>query len=256
MSVKVRDIYHEINAFAPFHTQEKWDNSGLLVGSPENSVTGVLITLDISQKAVEEAEKQHCNLIFSHHPVIFSPLKALPCESIPYQLARRGISAICCHTPLDIAEGGINDILVGKLASELNLLDGITPIEEDGLGRIITLRKPEKLPEIAGKAKKALGCEVVRYSSGYDENISKIAVCSGSGASMLEDLAGRCDCLLTGDVKHDRWYKAQELNIALLDCGHYHTEVMMIDYVYEQLRQSFPEVPLVKFTEGNPVNYG
>ena len=255
MNLTVKDIYDEINQFAPFHTQEKWDNSGLLVGSMQNSVTSVLISLDISKNAVKEAQKQHCNLIVSHHPVIFSPLKSLSPECIPYQLAKHDISAICCHTPLDIAEGGINDIILAKLRTVLDFESELIPIEENGLGRIITLKTPETLPDIARKAKKALQCEVVRCSAEYTGTIRKIGICSGSGASMLEELAGRCDCFLTGDIKHDRWYTAQELDIALIDCGHYCTEVIMIDYVSAQLRQAFPDLPIIKFPDTNPVTY-
>ena len=253
--ITVRDIYDRINQFAPFGTQEKWDNSGFLAGDWNQEVSGVLISLDISVSALKKAQKTGCNLIFSHHPVIFSALKNLYSDSVVYQLAKHDISAICCHTPLDIAEGGINDLIVQKLQSEIQIEEEILPVEADGLGRIITLKQAVSLPEFAGTAKKALNCEVVRYSANHQGKIRKIAVCSGSGASMLEDLAGRCDCFLTGDIKHDRWYKAEELNIALLDCGHYHTEVIMIPYVAGKLREAFPELKIIEFAEGDPVRY-
>ena len=255
MKILVKDIYEAVNQFAPFETQEKWDNSGFLVGDLNQEVSGILISLDISLKAVQKAKELGCNVIFSHHPVIFSGLKNVYSDTVVSQLVKQDISAICCHTPLDIAKGGINDLIVQKLALELEMEEEILPIEADGLGRIITLKSPVALQEFAQKAKKALNCEVVRYSAEFQNQIQKIAICSGSGASMLEELAGRCDCFLTGDVKHDRWYKAQELNIALLDCGHYHTEVIMIPYVAEKLRQAFPDLNIIEFEEGNPVNY-
>lgn len=255
MSIFVGDIYQELNRFAAFDTQEKWDNSGLLIGDMHQEVTGILITLDISVNAVKKAIETGCNLIISHHPVIFSALKSIASDSVVYQLIRNGISAICCHTPLDIADGGINDLIVQRIARELELEEEILPIEADGLGRIITLKQPSTLSEFAQKAKKALDCEVVRYSTNYLGSIQKIAICSGSGASMLEDLEGKCDCFLTGDIKHDRWYKAEELHIALLDCGHYHTEVIMIPYAAEKFRKAFPELKVIEFAEGNPVCY-
>ena len=253
--ITVRDIYNSINQVAPFETQEKWDNSGFLVGDLNQEASGILISLDISLKAVQKAKESGCNLIFSHHPVIFSGLKSLYSDTVVSKLVKNDISAICCHTPLDIAKGGINDLIVEKLTSEFEIAEEIFPIEADGLGRIITLKTPVTLQEFAQISKKALNCEVVRYSAGFQNQIQKIAICSGSGASMLEELAGRCDCFLTGDVKHDRWYKAQELKIALLDCGHYHTEVIMIPYVAEKLRQAFPDLKIIEFAEGNPVNY-
>ncbi|MBE6877002.1 MAG: Nif3-like dinuclear metal center hexameric protein [Ruminococcus sp.] len=255
MSILVKDIYEIVNQFAPFDTQEKWDNSGLLVGSPKQEVSGVLISLDISVSALNKAQKTGCNLIFSHHPVIFSAIKNLYADSVVYQLAKHDISAICCHTPLDIAKGGINDLIVQKLQSEMQIEEKILPVEDDGLGRIITLKEEISLPKFAQIAKHALHCENVRFSANHQEKIKKIAVCSGSGSSMLEELSGRCDAFLTGDVKHDRWYKAEELHIALLDCGHYATEVIMIPYVAGKLREAFPELRIIEFAEGDPVRY-
>ncbi|MBR0484169.1 MAG: Nif3-like dinuclear metal center hexameric protein [Oscillospiraceae bacterium] len=255
MSIFVKDIYEKINQFAPFATQEKWDNSGLLVGDPKQEVSGVLISLDISVNALKKAQESGCNLIFSHHPVIFSAIRNLYADSIVYQLAKHDISAICCHTPLDIAKGGINDLIVQKLEAYISIEDEILPLEDDGLGRIIILKNEISLPEFARIAKNALHCENIRFSANHQGKIKKIAVCSGSGASMLEDLSGRCDCFLTGDVKHDRWYKAEELHIALLDCGHYATEVIMIPYVAGKIHEAFPELKIIEFAEGDPVHY-
>lgn len=251
----VKEIYQEINAFAPFSTQENWDNSGLLIGEMNQEVSGVLVTLDISLQAVQEAAKQHCNLIIAHHPVIFSGLKHISSESVVYALIRENISAICCHTPLDSAQIGINDLIVNKLKKVFEIENKIFPIESNGTGRIIKLKQKISLPEFAEKVKSVLPCEVVRYSANYSENVQKIAICSGSGASLLEELKGRCDCFLTGDVKHDRWYKAEELKIALLDCGHYATEVLMIPFVAEKLRQAFPELTIIEHAQKNPVCY-
>lgn len=100
---------------APFHTQEKWDNSGLLVGRGDAPVTGVLLTLDITPAAVEEAVRQGAELIVSHHPVIFQPLKRLDPDSPVYRMVQNGISAVCAHTNLDKAYGGVNDCLSERL---------------------------------------------------------------------------------------------------------------------------------------------
>lgn len=255
----VQDVYNAIDAFAPFSTQEKWDNSGLLVGSPKRSVKKVLVTLDISIRAVEEALEKHCcDLIVSHHPVIFSPMKSLMADSPVYMLANYDISALCCHTPLDIAPGGLNDLLVERLRGELAFSDEVEPLDASGLGRIVTFPEAVHVSEIAAAAKKALCCQMVRYSETKfpDQGLVKqLGICSGSGASLLEDITGKCDCLLTGDVKHDRWYKAQELGIDLIDCGHYHTEVIMVPYVAQKLREALPELEVIEFVEGDPAAY-
>ncbi|MDE5769863.1 MAG: Nif3-like dinuclear metal center hexameric protein, partial [Oscillospiraceae bacterium] len=248
-------IYSTLNQIAPFENQESWDNSGLLIGSPEDSVSGIVITLDITQRAIEKAYQNNCNLIISHHPVIFSALKKIDSYSIPYQLIKHNISAICCHTNLDLAPGGLNDLLAEKLSRNLEISSEIFPLMPDGLGRIIELKQVKKIAWIAEQTKQALGCEVVRYSANGKNLIQKIGICSGSGASLLEDIVGTCDCLLTGDIKHDRWYKAEELNLGLIDCGHYHTEIIMVAYLAEQLRKYCPDLPIIEHIEENPVNY-
>ncbi len=255
--MKVWDIYKAVDAFAPFATQEKWDNSGLLVGSGETLATKVLVSLDISPAALRQAAVLGCDVIVSHHPVIFSPMKTLPADSVVYQLAAHGISAICCHTPLDIAQGGINDLIVERLRGELDFAEETELLEEGGCGRIITLSQEVPLTDIAQAAKYALGCETVRFSNDEEDSrmVKRLGICSGSGSSMLEEIVGKCDCLLTGDVKHDRWYKAQELGLGLIDCGHYHTEVIMVPYVAQKLREALPALDVVEFVEGDPVAY-
>ncbi|MDE6087742.1 MAG: Nif3-like dinuclear metal center hexameric protein, partial [Oscillospiraceae bacterium] len=159
MQIINESIYRIINQIAPFKTQESWDNSGLLIGSSQDSVSGILVTLDITQRAIEKAYQNHCSLIISHHPVIFSALKKLDTNSVPYQLIRHGISAICCHTNLDLAPGGLNDLLVEKLSRNLEISPEISPLMPVGLGRIIKLQKFQKITFIAKQAKQALGCE-------------------------------------------------------------------------------------------------
>ena len=252
----VQDIFNVIDTIAPFSTQEKWDNSGLLVGSPSLPATKALVSLDISVGAVERAVELGCDVIVSHHPVIFSPLKTLPCESPVYALAQNGISAICCHTPLDLAEGGLNDLLAQRL-QEVLPVEAIEPLMDDGFGRVLHLKTEMQDADIALAAKTALGCQSVRFLRDKNDGAwtKKLGLCTGSGSSMLEDIVTRCDCLLTGDVKHDRWYKAQELGLGLIDCGHYHTEVIMVPYVAEKLRAALPALKVYEFVEGDPVDY-
>ncbi len=252
----VQDIYNAIDAFAPFAAQERWDNSGLLVGSPRDAADKVLVSLDISPAAVERAHELGCNVIVSHHPVIFSPMKQIPSDSPVYALCRYGMAAICCHTPLDIAPGGINDLLVDRLRNVLEFAEETEPLDAAGCGRIITFTERMRITDIARAAKTTLACKSVRFSADDgDPKIQRLGICSGSGSSMLEEIADRCDCLLTGDVKHDRWYKAEELGLGLIDCGHYHTEVIMVDAVADKLRAALPDAQIVAFAEGDPVDY-
>ena len=108
----VQQLYEAMQALAPLELAESWDNPGLLVDCG-GEVTWVLVTLDITPEVVAEAAAKHCEAIVAHHPVIFDPLKKLGPQDVPFQLVRAGISAICMHTNLDAAAGGVNEVLAG-----------------------------------------------------------------------------------------------------------------------------------------------
>ncbi|MBE6850572.1 MAG: Nif3-like dinuclear metal center hexameric protein [Ruminococcus sp.] len=252
--ITVREIYNFINELAPFGTQEKWDNSGLLVGSLWQEVKHVMVTLDISADAAAKAAELGCDLVVAHHPVIFSPLHHIPVENPVYQLIANCMAAICCHTPLDIARDGINDILVDMLSKVVAFEEEVHALDASGIGRIVTLCEPLPVSELAAIVKDVLGCTVVRYCDAGKE-IGTLGICSGSGASMIEDIAGACDALLTGDVKHDRWYAAKNQGLSLIDCGHYHTEVVMVKALAEKLNERFPTIKVTAWEGGDPVAY-
>ena len=108
----VQQLYEAMQRIAPLELAEHWDNPGLLVDCA-GEVTRVLVTLDITPEVVAEAAAKHCEAIVAHHPVIFDPLKKLGPQDVPFQLVRAGISAICMHTNLDAATGGVNEVLAG-----------------------------------------------------------------------------------------------------------------------------------------------
>ncbi|MBE6848886.1 MAG: Nif3-like dinuclear metal center hexameric protein [Ruminococcus sp.] len=255
--MKVQEVLAAVNAIAPFETQEGWDNSGLLVGSIWQEVKHVMVSLDISAKIVDAAAEKGCDMIISHHPVIFDALKCVPAEHPVYQLASNNMTAICCHTPLDIVEGGLNDLLVEALREKLGLTEEVLPLEESGLGRVVTLAEEKSVEEIAKIAKEVLKCHTVRYlDAGVNgEKVKTLAICTGSGASLLELADARADALLTGDVKHDRWYTAQDIFMSLIDCGHFHTEIAAVDYLADKLKEKLPDLEITKWDGGEPVKY-
>ena len=144
----VQQIYEEMQRIAPLALAESWDNPGLLVDCG-GEVSRVLVTLDITPEVVEEAARKGCGLIVSHHPVIFSPLKKLSGQDVAFQLVKNGISAICMHTNLDAAEGGVNEVLAG--------IFGMREMEAfaEGCGRVGSI-EPVTVPELAKKAQKEL----------------------------------------------------------------------------------------------------
>ncbi|MBQ8515008.1 MAG: Nif3-like dinuclear metal center hexameric protein [Ruminococcus sp.] len=251
----VGEIYKEIDRIAPFCTQEKWDNSGLLVGDRTMPADRIYISLDISNESIEAAKAAGAQLMVSHHPVIFSPLKRLGPSDPVWQLAAANIAAICVHTPLDIAEGGINTRLYDMLREALSLGEIIGSADGRGFGWIAESGCGFEAEELAVVLKDILGCSVVRYCKG-NRTIRKIALCGGSSSTFLEDvIAEGCDAFITGDIKHDRWYTARNAGIALFDCGHYHTECMAQEIFAEKLREAFPDAEIICETQGDPVSY-
>ena len=164
----VKEVYEAVNGFAPFASQESWDNSGLLVGSMTQPADRILTTLDISEEVIAQAVQQQVQLIVAHHPVIFSPLKALPQNSPVYQLAAHGIAAICVHTPLDMSPVGLNAYAHGLLAEPLALENAQSVLEPSwtdgrGFGWIDTSTRTWTPQALAQVLEKTFG--TVRYSA-------------------------------------------------------------------------------------------
>ncbi|MDE6019623.1 MAG: Nif3-like dinuclear metal center hexameric protein [Ruminococcus sp.] len=253
--IRVKDIYNEIDRIAPFCTQEKWDNSGLLVGDMEMPADRIYICLDISNEAVLAAKKASAQLMISHHPIIFSPLKNLSKSDPVWHLAKADIAALCVHTPLDIAAEGINSRLYEILRERLALGEIKDSLCGSEFGWIAESSRPFRSNEMADILRDTLGCTVVRYTSG-DRLIKRIALCSGSGGSFLGGvIEQQCDALITGDVKHDLWYTAKNAGISLFDCGHYHTEKIAAELLAEKLKVAFPEIEIICDESGDPVSY-
>lgn len=239
--MKVREIFEKINKIIPVSTQEKWDNSGFLVGDEEKEVEKTVFALDITKGAVEFAIENKADLIISHHPVIFEPLKDLKKDSIVYKLVENDISAICMHTPLDIAECGMNEILFRKFSDEISIEKDYKILEETqpdgtGFGFVAKLKKPLETGIFAKRIAKSLAESDVRFYGGRKE-VSVFAVCSGSGSSMLEYAKNLgADTLITGDVKHDRWVAAENLEMNIIDAGHFGTEKFFYEPIFKLLK--------------------
>lgn len=250
------EIYDFLDSLYPFDLQEGWDNSGHLIEKNSNVWT-VLLTLDIDMRAVVEAAWAGADLIISHHPIIFKPMKKMPYFSPVTELIRQKIGAICMHTNLDIAKGGTNSIILKKLMQNFEVNGDIEPFEDCGngecLGYIVSLKNCVPREAFGQKLKEIFGCEYVRMNRYGSENVEKIAFCSGSGGSML-DLAIEkgCDALITGDVKHDVWIEANnccvnptDSGINLFDCGHFYTENLVLTELRKVLEQKFPQLEVI-----------
>ena len=342
---KTADIVGIINKIAPMTLAEAWDNPGLQIGDPAAEVTRVMVALDPTPDVIDSALKASCQLLVTHHPLIFKPLKSIstatPHGSLIHKAIRGGLSIVSMHTNYDIASGGLNDLLAGKIglsscvplkittACELvklvvfvpvarheqlrtalfpfaatqgkyrdcsfaadgigtfTPLDGAEPFtgtvgvlaavheerlellieraqlprtvkallaahpyeepafdiypllnegEKLGLGRIGRLPEPATLAEYVGRLRKVLSAPALRYVGDPAAMISKVALCSGSGASLLRDAArSGADVLVTGDVKYHDARDAEELGLAVIDAGHFSTEIIMVHEITERL---------------------
>ncbi len=236
--MNVRDIYRLIDAVAPFDTQEEWDNSGLLVGNPEQEVEAVLFALDVTDAVIREALEQGAQLIVTHHPLMFSPRKRLTEEDFEGRLIRKlirnDLSLIACHTCLDRAEGGMNDTLAA--------LCRLTEIRGEGFVRVGSLAEPVPARRLAEILSEQLG-DTVRLMGSPDVLIHSLGVCSGGGGGEWEQAAALgCDGFLSGEIKHHLALAMADEGITAFECGHAATEAPGIRVLAEALQNALDTV--------------
>ena len=241
---KVKDFYGYLNSIAPFETQEDWDNSGMLVGDMDAEVKKVAVVLDITHEEIKKAKAIGADLIISHHPVIFNPIKSVTKGSVPYELVASSINALCCHTPLDIADGGTNDSLAELLGINVTRT-------EDPILRLGTV-EPTTAENLAGKIAKTLNTKV-RYADA-GRKIEKIAICTGAGCSLIE-AAGEIDAFITGDASHHNFLDCIQAGITLIAAGHYETEIVVVPVLVKKLQAQFPDIEIIDIKQENPIKF-
>lgn len=253
--ITVKDIYDEIDRRIHFAAAEEWDNCGILAGDPTAAVTGIITALDITREVIREAEEKGAQLIISHHPIIFRPIRSVLTSTPTGMLLQKGLSAICCHTPFDMSPEGMAKGLFDLLETPLGLIHSseeplekracsACPEENLSIGKIYRMREPLSAACCAERLKEALGCRFVRFSRGGGD-ISKIAVCSGAGGSVISEAAARgADGLVSGDFKHDEFIDAPGKELVLFDCGHFHTERIFGQLMADMLSEAFPNLEI------------
>ena len=230
----VQQVYDFINERAPFETQLAFDNSGLLVGHPDNEVTGIHFALDVTNHVIDEAIANGANLIVTHHPMMFSAIKRLVETGhearLLCRLIRAGISLISAHTNLDQAPGGCNDVLAQTI--------GLTDIEGEGFVRVGALPHPMTAVELAAHIGEKLG-DVVRVMGDPTAVITRVGMCSGSGADEWPAAAAMgAQAFLTGEVKHHIALEAADAGVVMLEAGHHATEEPGIFALAKSLQMS------------------
>lgn len=232
--MKISNILAYFEKTAPLSTAEDWDNAGLLCGAKEQEVERVLLALDITTDAAEEAREKGCGLILSHHPVIFDPLSRIEPGSAVALLIKYDIAALCLHTNLDKAENGVNTALANALA----LRDAaLYPDEFLCVGKLCREMSAEGF---ARYLKEKLDAPSVRFTE-TDKPIRTVALSSGGGGEGVDLYEKyRFDAFVTGELKHHQYLYAKEHGIAAYDAGHFSTENVVVAPLANSLRNEFP----------------
>ena len=257
--MKVKDIISVIEEFAPLSLQESWDNSGLCIGSPEDSVSSVLLGLDCTPELVDEAISCGADMIVTHHPLIFSGLKKISPEDkvgeAVIKAIKAGISIYAAHTSADKVIAGVS----GAMAARLGLKD-VAILEEDGdgtgLGVVGNLPEAMAAEDVIRLVKDRFGLKAMRASRPVDGMIERIALCGGSGGSLIK--AARrsgAQLYISGDISYHNFFT--EDGFMIMDIGHYESEIEIVDILFSLIKKNFPTF-VVRITQNiysNPIFY-
>ena len=256
--MNIKNVIDALERFAPLPLQDDYDNSGLQVGTTETEVSGVLVCLDVTRQVVDEAMRNGCNMIISHHPLLFRPLKKLTDDnigSIVMDAVRAGITIYASHTNLDNASNGVNM----RIANVLGLTD-VRPLDEqpdgNGAGIIGLFKEPMTVQELLAQIKEKFGVACIRHNGSLGRKISRMAVCGGAGAFLADKAVEQgADAFMTGEIGYHRFFGYDGV-IKLIETGHFESEQFTVDLIADILKESFPELKVIKTAnKTNPINY-
>lgn len=247
----VREICDFFNTMAPFYMKLDFDNVGHLAGRENTDVSKALLALDITDDVVDEAVEIGAQLIVSHHPMFFDLKKVVDSDTKGrkiIKLIENGMSAICLHTNMDAADGGVNDALMVALgARDWSLLttEGTHPDGRPyGISRVGELREPMSLEDFLKRVKNNLASNGLRYHNA-GRPVYKIACCGGSGGGEIKAaLDAGCDTYVTSDIKYDQFLQAKEAGINLIDADHFCTENVVVPVMARRLKEKYPDIEI------------
>lgn len=239
MSIAVSDLIDIMEELAPGALAESWDNAGLQVGSIDQPVNKVVIALDPTPNVVSDACAEDADVLITHHPLIFYPVKSVNLDVYPGNVigeaVKNGLAIYAAHTNLDSCVGGVNDVLAGRL--KLCNVTVLKPAQYDspprdnaGLGRIGDLEEPLSLKGFAEKVKQELQIKGMRIAGDLNTIIHRVCVCCGSGSSLLKDfLACGADVYVSGDLHYHDGRLTEMVGKSLIDIGHFYSEHLIVD---------------------------
>ena len=253
--MKVKDITAAIEAFAPLNIQEGWDNSGLCIGSPEDEVQ---LGFDCTAELIDEAVAAGCDMVVTHHPLIFKGLKRIqggdPVSDAVIRAVKAGVAVYAAHTTADKVIAGVS----GAMARRLDLKD-VSIMEDEGgygFGAVGTLPHPMTGEEAIGYVKEKFGLQAVRTSKPV-ARVERVAVCGGSGASEVDTAcATGAQLYISGDISYHRFFTPE--GFMVMDIGHFESEVDIVDILCKVISEKFPTFAVRKsecLGRSNPVRY-
>ena len=259
MEYKVKDVTKVIEDFAPLSIQEGWDNSGLCIGSPEAPVTSVLLGLDCTPELVDEAIECGADMIVTHHPLIFSGLKKISPEDqvgeAVIKAIKAGISIYAAHTSADKVIAGVSGAMAARLG-----LQNVSILDEDGegtgLGVVGDLPQPLTAAEAVALVKERFSLKAMRTSRPVEGKISRVAMCGGSGGSLIKAAAASgAQLYISGDISYHNFFTRE--GFMIMDIGHYESEIEIVDILFSLLRKNFPTfaVRITQNIYSNPIFY-
>ena len=258
--MKISEITAAIESFAPLSWQESYDNSGLVVGRPDDDVHSALLAVDVTERVLDEAERHGCDMVITHHPIIFHPLKRLNSadhvQRCVERAIRSGIALYACHTNLDAAPGGMSF----RLASMLGVADAAvlqpSGIEGGGFGAVGDLPAGIPFGEFMERIRTVTGARILRHSGAVGASVRRVAVCTGSGAFLIDEArrAG-ADIYVTSDLKYND-FMTPDGALTIVDAGHFESEYCAIDILFDILSKKLLTFAVRRSEcSCNPVHY-
>ena len=262
--MKIKDVICALECFAPLPLQEDYDNAGLQVGLTEAEVSGVLLCLDVTEQIIDEARHQGCNMIVSHHPLIFRRLARVTSESYVQRCVMKaiqhGITIVSMHTNLDSARGGVNYMIARRLGMDMNTVQllGAHTVNDvkGGIGIVGELPQSISAQDYINRVKETFHASCVMGNELLQRPIKRIAICGGAGSFMLPQATeAGADAFLTGEMHYHEYFD-QEQKIQITVIGHYESEQYTKELLEEIIKEHCTGVrTYVTKLCTNPVRY-
>ena len=243
-----REVMECLSELAPFEYAEDWDNVGLLVGDEDAEIESIYIALDAGSEEIDAAAELGADMLLTHHPMIFTPVKRVVKEDFVgsriMKLIKSDMAYVAMHTNFDIM--GMADAAADELGlkhAEVLQLVFEDDIAKAGFGRVGELPEAMCLDALAEKVKRAFDIPNVRIFGQGDMNVSRVAILPGSGKSGIDDaIQGGAQVYITGDIDHHSGLDALEKGLCIIDAGHYGVEKLFIAYMKNYLHRRLRDI--------------